>query len=183
MNGCKPWIFNTIQPRRNKENVNTRETNRRQHAIGLPYISKLSKQLARIFKSYDIPEYHKPINTLRFLLVHSKDKRDKVAKWGVVYDIQCPDCNQHCIAETARPLGTRIKEHLAVNEHNLKTGHQCAMRDVKILDSKEKWHRRKIKDHKHTRGEPVLNRELPPVMLQFVPHDVSHVTLPGNPVR
>jgi hypothetical protein len=32
MNGCKPWIFNTIQPRRNKENVNTRETNRRQHA-------------------------------------------------------------------------------------------------------------------------------------------------------
>ena len=102
-------IFNTMQPRRNKENVNTRETNRRQHPIGLPYISKMSEQLARIFKSYDIPVYHKHINTLRSLLVHPKDKTDKVAKCGVVYDIQRPDCKQHYTGETARPLGTRTK--------------------------------------------------------------------------
>ena len=71
-----------------------------------------SEQLTRIFKSYDIPVYHKPINTLRSLLVYPKDKTDKAAKCGVVYDNQCPDCNQHNIGETARPLGTRIKEHL-----------------------------------------------------------------------
>ncbi|KAI0215986.1 hypothetical protein LSAT2_031963 [Lamellibrachia satsuma] len=57
-------MFNITQPRRKKENTTT-ETSRRQHAIGLSYISKLSEQVARIFKSYDIPVYHKPINTLR----------------------------------------------------------------------------------------------------------------------
>ena len=80
INGYKPWIFNTMQPMRNPVNVNTRETNRRQHAIGLPYISKLSEQLARSFTSYDIPVYHKPINTLRFLLVQPKDKSDKATE-------------------------------------------------------------------------------------------------------
>ena len=53
-NGYKTWMENT-----------TTETSRRQHAIGLPYTSKLSEQVARIFKSYNIPVYHKPINTLR----------------------------------------------------------------------------------------------------------------------
>ena len=109
--------FNTIQLRRNKENVNTREINIRQHAMGIPYISKLSDQLGRIFKSYDIPVYHKHINTQRSLPVSPKDKTDKAAKCGVVYDIQCPDCNQHYIEETARPLGTCIKEHRVANSY------------------------------------------------------------------
>jgi hypothetical protein len=72
-----------MQPRRNKEIVNIRETNRRQHAIGLPYISKLSEQLARIFKCYDIPVYHKPINTLRSLPVHPKENKKRKV-WGGV---------------------------------------------------------------------------------------------------
>ena len=106
--------------------------------------------MTRIFKSYDIPVYHKPINTLRSLLVQPKDKTDKVAKCGVVYDIQCLDCNQHYIREPARPLGTQIKVHLlcrqplsTVSEHKLNTGHQCSMRDVQILDLEENWYRRK----------------------------------------
>ena len=37
------------------------------------------------------------------------------------------------------------------------------------------------------RGKPVLNRdigqEFPPVKLQVVSHDGTHVTLPGNSVR
>ena len=137
---------------RNKDNVNTRETNGRQHAIGLPYITKPSDQLARIFKSYDIPVYHKPINTLRSLLVYPKDKTDKAAKCGVVYDIQCPDCNQLYIEEQ-QDHWARIKEHIschqplsAVSEHKLNTGHQCSMTDVTFLDREENGHRRKIKE-------------------------------------
>ena len=82
MYGYKPWIFSTMQPERNQKKVNTREIKRRQHAIGQPYISKLSEPLARVFKSYDIPVYHKPINTLRSLLVHSIDKTDKAESVG-----------------------------------------------------------------------------------------------------
>ena len=143
-----------MQPKRNKQNINMRETNRRQHTMGLPYISKLSKQLARIFKFYDIPVYHKPIKILRSLLVHQKDKIDKAAKCGMVYDIQCPDCNQHYIGETVRSLGTQVKEHLscrqplsAISKHKLNSGHQCSMtlRDVKIVDLEENWHGKKSK--------------------------------------
>ena len=97
-NGYKTWMFNTTQPMRRKENTTT-ETSRRQHAIGLPYISKLSEQVARIFKSYNIPVYHKPINTLRSLFVPPKDRTAKAAKCGVVYDIQCPECDQHYICD------------------------------------------------------------------------------------
>ena len=100
---------------RRKENTTT-ETSSRQHDISLPYISKLSEQVARIFKSYNIPVYHKPINTLRSLLVHPKDRTAKAAKCGVVYDIQCPECDQHYIGETARTLGTRMKEHLSCRQ-------------------------------------------------------------------
>ena len=76
---------------------------------------------------------------------------DKAAKCGVVglCDMQFPTCNQHYIGETARPLGTPVKEHLScreplsvTSEHNLNTGYQCSMRDVK-----ENWHRRKTRGH------------------------------------
>jgi len=114
--------------------------------------------------------YHKPINTLRSMLVHTKDKTDHAAKCGVVYDIQCPDCNQHYIyiGEPARPLSTRIKQHLpcrqplsAVSEHKLNTDQQCSMRDVNIFDSEENWQRRKIKEAINIhRGKTVLNRDI-----------------------
>ena len=123
-------------------------------------------------------------------MVHPKDRTAKAAKCGVVYDIQCPECDQHYIGETARTLGTRIKEQLschqplsAVSEHKLNTGHQCSMKDVKILDNEENWHRRKIKEainihrEKHTLNRDV-GQELPPILLQLVSHDIGHVTHP-----
>ena len=74
-------MFNTTQPIRRKENTTT-ETSRRQHAIGLPYISKLSEHVAWIFKTYNIPVYHKPINTLRSLLVHQKTEQQRQQSVG-----------------------------------------------------------------------------------------------------
>ena len=186
-NGYKTWMFNTTQPMRRKENTTT-ETSKRQHAICVPYISTLSEQVARIFKSYNIPVYHKPINTLRSLLVHPKDRTAKAAKCGVVYDIQCLECDQPYIGETARTLGTIIKEHIsyrqplsAISEHKLNTGHQCSMKEV--LDHEENWHRRNIKEAINIhRKKPTLNQdvgqELPPVLLQLVSHDIGHVTHP-----
>ena len=82
-NGYKTWMFNTMQPVRRKENTTT-ETSRRQHAIGLHYISKLSEQIARIFKSYNIPVYHKPINTLRV----TEQQRQQSEGWYMTYNAQ-----------------------------------------------------------------------------------------------
>ena len=115
-------------------------------------------------------------------------QKDKAAKRGVVYDIQHLGYNQHYIDETATSLDKRIIEHLpcrhhlsAVSEHKLNTGHQCSMKELQILDFEERCHRRKIKETVRIRnGRPALDKdigqELPPVMLQLVSHDVSHVT-------
>ena len=94
MNSYKAWILYTMQPSSNKQNVN----------MVCPTLSKLSEQLARIFKSYDISVYHKIITTLSSLLVYLKDKTDKAAKCRVVYDITCSVYNQHYIGDTVSPL-------------------------------------------------------------------------------
>ena len=54
------------------------------------------------------------------------------------------------------------------------------MRDVKILESEENWHRRELKEVINIHRKLVINRdigqELPSVMLQLVSYDASHVT-------
>ena len=62
--------------------------------------------------------------------------------------------------------------------NKLNTGHQCSIRDVKELDSEWNWHRRKIKEaiNIHRVINRHIGQELPPVMLQLVSHDASHVT-------
>ena len=45
------------------------------------------------------------------MLVHPKDKNKKEQQCGVVYEITCEDCKEKCVGETARTLGSRLKEH------------------------------------------------------------------------
>jgi len=44
-------------------------------------------------------------------LVHPKDPTAKDKKCGVVYRIQCKDCEKDDIGETARSFGIKLKEH------------------------------------------------------------------------
>ena len=44
------------------------------------------------------------------MLVHPKDKNKKEQQCGVVYEIKCEDCKEKYVGETARTLGTRLKE-------------------------------------------------------------------------
>ena len=69
----------------------------------------------------------------------------------------------------------------AISEHKLNTGHQCSMKDVKILDHEENWQRRKIEEAINIHREnPTLNRdvgqELPPVLLLLVTYRWSRDT-------
>ena len=108
-----------------------------------------------------------------------------VGRLGSVYDIQCPECKQNYIGEPARILGTIIilsPTLSAISKHKLNTGHQCSMKDVKILGHEENWHRRKIKEAINIhREKPTQNRdvgqELPPVLLQLVS---MHFTLASS---
>ena len=64
------------------------------HPVCIPYISGLSEQLQRVFKSHGVSSYHKPFNTLRSLLVSPKDMSKKEEQCGVVYSVNCSECDQ-----------------------------------------------------------------------------------------
>ncbi|KAJ8026455.1 hypothetical protein HOLleu_31276 [Holothuria leucospilota] len=51
------------------------------------------------------------MNTIRSLLIHPKDKTPDSYKCGVIYKINCPECEETYIGETARAMQARLKEH------------------------------------------------------------------------
>ena len=183
-NGYQKWIFNLPQKtRKQPSEIPSNTRNKRIPPIGLPYVKGLSENLQRLFRSYNIPSYHKPFNTIHSLLVKPKDKTPKESLCGLVYHIQCRDCHHNYIGETGRNLGTRFKEHTArkghnsaVKEHLDKCGHRCTLDDVKVLDREDHWYRRKIKEAiLIQRHQPTLNRdqglELAPVFCSLLSRD------------
>ena len=133
---------------------------------GLPYVSGLSKHLSRIFRSHGTNTCNKPCNTLRSQLVRPKDKTSPEKKTGVVYDISCNGCGEHCIGETSRALGKRLGEHpqkqtaSAVWEHQSTGNHEIDCEGIKILDQETGDIKRKIKEViRNRRQRPTLNRD------------------------
>ena len=85
--------------------------------------------------TYGVGTYHRPINTIRSILVHPKDKTPDSQKCGLVYQVECPECPLTYIGETGRMLAMRMKDHLnlrnpltAVGEH-----HKITKDSVRVL--------------------------------------------------
>ena len=57
----------------------------KQYPVVWLYVKEVSEQLKTVFRSFDIPAYFKPTNTLWQLLVRPKDKVDKGKVVGPVY--------------------------------------------------------------------------------------------------
>ena len=53
----------------------------------------------------------KPQRTLKQVLVHPKDKAEDGEKAGVVYKINCAECEASYIGQTGRNFQVRLKEH------------------------------------------------------------------------
>ena len=136
--------------------------------------------MARTFRQHGVKVFHKPTNSLRSQLTHVKDKTDQSKRCGVIYHIQCSDCDQNYIGETERPLHRRLKEHQtrsqsAIKEHCLLSGHNSSTNLTTVLDSESSSYKRKVKEAiQIKRLKPSLNRDtgvdLPPVydiLLQF----------------
>ena len=77
----------------------------------IPYIKGTSETIARILQPYNIRVAHKPITTLRQLLINVKDKDEPNDRQGAVYKIKCCDCQATYIGETGRNLNKRLTEH------------------------------------------------------------------------
>ena len=137
----------------------------------------------RIFRTHGVSVYHKPWNTTKQTLVNPKDKIDKFNRCGVVYELQCENCDSLYVGETQRSLKVRYKEHsrlrspvTAVGEHKREKGHDFPPSNIKILDSEEQWLRRRVKEALFIKERnPNLNRdrgmELPPIYSHLVSRD------------
>ena len=150
--------------------------------VGLPSASGVSKHLSRVLRSHGINTDHKPYNTLRSLLARPKDKTSPEKKTGVVYDITCNGCGEHCIGETSRALRKRLGEHpqkqtaSAVWEHQSTAQHEMDWEGIKILDLERGDVKKKIKEVIHNRRQrPTLNRdedyELPAILNRLLSRD------------
>ena len=195
-NGYQDWALNVP----NQQDKAQRELRRQQQttqqanpapSIGLPYVQGLSEELQRLCKQHGVNVYHKPVNTIRSLLVHPKDKTDKKDKCGSIYNVPCSTCDDFYVGETVRALGTRFAEHVksdkqsAVLEHLKATGHSFSFDDVSILAREPNYHARKIKEAlKIHLNKPTLNKdqglEIAPVMLQLLTSTHGHPNTTGR---
>ena len=133
-------------------------------SVTLPYAGPVSEALARTIRKAGVAVHHRPYNTIRSRLVHPKDKVNKVDRAGVVYHIQCSDCNVTYVGETERVLKKRLTEHhkpsSPVGEHIMSHQHTFSNDDVSILHQDSDWFRRGVAEAIHiTTEQPALNRD------------------------
>ena len=113
--------------------------------ISIPYIPGTSERLKRIFRRYNLEVAHQPTRKLRSELCHLKDKKTPQEKSGVVYKIDCENCDEKYVGETGRQVRDRMLEHerdvrnkkpaSKVFEHVRETGHNFKFENVSILDN------------------------------------------------
>ena len=139
--------------------------------ISVPYIPGTSERLRKIFRKYNVEVAHKPIRKLRNELCRLKDTRRTDEKAGVVYKIECGDCNAKYVGETGRQVKDRMAEHQRdirnkkaaskVYEHVKETGHSFKFDHVSVLDNCPQRKTRLHLESIYTFNEPnSINRSL-----------------------
>ncbi|XP_076438816.1 uncharacterized protein LOC143277798 [Babylonia areolata] len=130
----------------------------------MPYVSGVTEVLSMKIRKLGVSVHAKPTNTIRSQLVRPKDKTDKLDTSGVIYQIDCQDCDQSYIGETERHLHKRLKEHKResspVGEHLTHDQHHFGKDNVQVLDREARWFQREVKEAFHiTARNPILNRD------------------------
>ena len=156
-------------------------------SVTLPYVGRVSDAIGRTIRKTGINVHMKPYNTIRQALVHPKDKVPLGDQTGVVYKIQCADCDASYVGETERTLKKRVTEHhrssSPVGHHTSYNHHQFSHSDVSVLHRDADWFRRGVAEAIHiTTQRPSLNRDrgrhtLPAIYREILdPRDLSPAT-------
>ena len=92
--------------------------------VVLPYVQGISEKIGRILRQQEIKVAYKPLKTVNSLFPRPKSQNDvDRPRSGVVYKINCTNCNFVYYGQTERPLKTRITEHkraVAMFDHDSK---------------------------------------------------------------
>ena len=142
-------------------------------SVTLPHLGPVTDALARNIRKRGVQVHIRPTNTIRSRLVHPKDKLDKLDQAGVVYKIECKECDDTYVGESARQLKDRFNEHhrssSPVGQHLKERRHSIDNDSIAVIHREEGWFKRGVAESIHVRRErPTLNlgRErhtLPPI--------------------
>ena len=149
---CQSTIVSTNQPQTNRG------------LVSLPYIQGISEKIARTLDQFNVNVAHKPVMTVGSILRKPKDKFSKDLSSGVIYIINCKDCDKVYIGQTSRALRSRTREHKRaifkgdknslLAQHCIKNSHECDLDDVKIIDRCSQWSKRLFLAAWHSIREP-----------------------------
>ena len=152
------WILNRLQlqfqQKHNLNNINTQgevqtinnnqdknniQQNKNIYMV-VPYIKGIGEMFRKICNKQGKQVHFKGTNTVKQLLMATKDKDPKLTKSGVVYRYQCPNinCTEQYIGESGRSLGERYREHLKapspIHLHTSTAGHPVSPDCFTIVD-------------------------------------------------
>ena len=148
--GHPNWSLNKKKSKKDKG-----EKVERRGKVVLPYVRKVSENLAKILKRHDIETIHKPSATLKSILCNKmKDKVDDLDKTGAVYYNECvkKECQERegkkndYVGETERVNRERQYEHRIID-------HKTAKRSASIDYPEDKEEEEKKKKEELARKE------------------------------
>lgn len=157
----------------NSTNNNITQSSNKMYSA-LSYVPDLSESLARSCE-YFVPEFRaamRPAKQISTLFKNTKHKIPNKEKSGLVYGVQCNDCEKIYIGETIQKLGTRMDQHsnecnkvqngtanvhkiAALANHVSETGHSFDFDNAKIL----RYERNKFKLQVHEVNQIIKHEE------------------------
>ena len=168
----------------------TVSTNQSQTSRGfapLPYLQGISEKIARTLNQFNINVAHKLVMTVGSILIKPKERFSKDLSIGVIYKINCKDCDKVYIGQTSRALRSRTREHKRViftgdrnsllTQHCIKNNHNFHLDDVKIIDRCSQWSKGLFLEVWHSIRDPNAINEhiyIPDIYKALaIPSDVS----------
>ena len=122
-----------------------------------PYIEGFTDKIMRELKKLNVGWVLKKKSSIK-TEVHSHRPPEKMTdKKGVIYKINCGNCESSYIGETGQTLGKRLQQHQRdVREKKSTNGiyqhlrrnrkHKSRWEEVKVIDNERHWYKRKIKE-------------------------------------
>ena len=140
--GYSRWSFEKVKDQIEKKKERGKERKKKDSEgskglVILSYVKGVTEGVTRIINKHKVSTAVKPLQTIRNMLVHPKDKQENLDKCEVVYRIPCKSCDSVYVGETGRKLGTRVKEHKKDVEQNSKGSFTRAMRKESLTDKQD----------------------------------------------
>jgi len=161
-------IFDTIHKIINKHIIQNSTTTSKENTkderrfFTIPYIKHFSEKYSKFRDKFKLA--YSINNKLNNFIKTGKDKIEHMQQMGVVYHINCNNCDASYVGQTKRKLETRIKEHQrdinkktgtlsTISLHRQEEAHEFDWENVKILDKEQSYSKRLTSEMLHIKRQ------------------------------